>query len=156
MRGALRVRIDNPDSDLVLSASRLTLVAAGSERTYEVASVHRANPTTLRLTLAGVDTIEGAQALRGAIVTIAKTELPPPAPGEFYYFQAVGCAVVTLAGERIGAVEEVFSTGANDVLVVRDADKEVLVPVIEDVVKSIDLEARVITVEAIPGLLDPA
>ena len=39
-------------------------------------------------------------------------------------------------------IEEVIATGANDVWVVRDGDLEVLVPVIENVVKSIDLGAR--------------
>jgi len=58
-------------------------------------------------------------------------------------------------GRTLGRIEDVFSTGANDVWVVRgDSSDEVLVPVIEDVVKSIDFEARVATIEAIPGLLE--
>ena len=76
------------------------------------------------------------------------------APGEFYYYEAIGCEVATTDGRRLGVIEEVIATGANDVWVVRDGAVEVLVPVIENVVKSIDLEARRMVVEAVPGLLD--
>ena len=57
-------------------------------------------------------------------------------------------------GSRLGAIEEIFSNGANDVWVVRDGEREFLIPVIEDVVKSIDFAARRVTIEPIPGLLD--
>ena len=81
-------------------------------------------------------------------------DLPPKAPGEFYYYEAIGCAVTTTDGRLIGVIEDVFATGANDVWVVRDGATEVLVPVIENVVKSMDLGARRMVVEAVPGLLD--
>ena len=81
-------------------------------------------------------------------------ELPAAGPKEFYYHEAIGCEVVTLAGERVGLIEEIFATGANDVWVVRDGVREVLVPVIGDVVKAMDLEHRKMTIEAVPGLLD--
>ena len=156
LHGAVRLRIDNPDSDVMQRANRLTLIVGGMQRVYKVTAVQAANRATFRVTFDGIDAIEQAEALRGAIVMIDKSELPPTAPGEFYYYQAIGCEVLTITGQRIGAVVEVFSGGANDVLVVREADNEVLVPVIEDVVKSIDLRARVITVDPVPGLLDPA
>ena len=93
-------------------------------------------------------------ALRGAIVMVAAAALPPAAPSEFYYFQALGCEIVTTTGLPVGTIEEVFSNGANEVWVVRDRSSEHLVPVIEDIVKSIDLAARRIIIEAVPGLLD--
>jgi 16S rRNA processing protein RimM len=156
LRGGLRVRLDNPDSDALENLRSLNLAVGGANQVYEVAGFQRANRGAARLTLIGVDSIEKAEALRGAEVMVPAEELPEPSDREFYYFQAIGCEVTTTGGQRIGTVEEVFSTGANDVLVVRDAGHEVLVPAIEDVVKSIDLEARTIVVEPIPGLLDPA
>jgi 16S rRNA processing protein RimM len=62
-------------------------------------------------------------------------------------------AVVTTAGEHLGRVAQILQTGSNDVYVVRDDRREVLIPAIHDVVREIDLTAGVITVEAIEGLL---
>jgi 16S rRNA processing protein RimM len=108
-----------------------------------------------KLTLSGIGSVEQAAALRGAIVMVAVAALPPTKNHrEFYYFQAIGCEIVTTTGLRVGIIEEVFSTGANDVWVVRNGYAEHLVPVIQDIVKSIDLTTRRVIIEAVPGLLD--
>ena len=85
---------------------------------------------------------------------LAAEDVPPAEPGEFYYYEAIGCEVFLTDGTRLGAIEEVFSNCAHDIWVVRDGKREVLVPVIEDVVKAMDFAARRVTIEPIPGLLD--
>lgn len=125
----------------------------GQRSEYPVAGSSPLGHGTIRLILEGVSDIDAAEALKGAIVMAAEEDLPPLEEREFYYRQAIGCEVVLSDGRSIGKVEEVFSTGANDVFVVR-GDREILVPAIADVVKSIDLDARRITIEAVPGLLD--
>lgn len=154
LRGALRVKLDNPDSVLLQRVQRLMLAQGGESVEYPVASVQPAGQGTFKLTLDGIDGAAQAAALRGAIVMVAAATLPPAAPGEFYYFQAIGCEIVTTAGLPVGIIEEVFSNGANDVWVVRDRSAEYLVPVIEDIVKAIDWNARRVIIEAVPGLLD--
>ncbi|MGL6145564.1 MAG: ribosome maturation factor RimM, partial [Macrococcoides caseolyticum] len=70
---------------------------------------------------------------------------------EYFYSDIIGCTVFD--GEReIGIVNDIFETGANDVWVVQ-GDKEYLIPYIEDVVKSIDIDNKKIIIEAIEGLL---
>lgn len=156
LHGALRVRPDNPDSDTFEHVRRVFVEAAetGAAREYRLAGAQRLNRTTIRVVLDGLDDPDAADALRGSTVAIALEDLPAKAPGEFYYYEAIGCAVTTTDGRRLGVIEEVFATGANDVWVVRDGAAEVLVPVIENVVKSIDLAARQMVIEAVPGLLD--
>ncbi len=92
--------------------------------------------------------------MKGATVFIAASDLPALKPGEFYYYQVLGMEVRLTDGRSLGMIEEVISTGANEVWEVRGEMGEVLVPVIEDVVKAIDFDSRVATIEAIPGLLD--
>lgn len=155
LAGALRVRLDNPDSETLQTATRLFIEHAGERREYRVRSAARVNRNIVKVALEELKTPEAAEALRGALVLVDEVDLPTPAPGEFYYHQAIGCEVVTLTGERIGVIEEIFSTGANDVWVVRDGVREVLVPVIDNVVKRLDLEHRRMTIEAVPGLIEP-
>jgi 16S rRNA processing protein RimM len=155
LHGALRVRPDNPDSDTLGHVRRVFVEdAAGAIREYQITAAQRLNRTTIRVMLAGLDDPDAAAALRGAVMAVALEDLPPKAPGEFYFYEAIGCAVTTTDGRRLGVIEEVFATGANDVWVVRDGTAEVLVPVIDNVVKSIDLDARLMVIEAVPGLLD--
>lgn len=65
-----------------------------------------------------------------------------------------GCEVVTDEGESLGSLMDVLPTGANDVYVVGEGKKEVLIPSLKEVVLSIDLENKKITVKLPKGLLD--
>jgi 16S rRNA processing protein RimM len=154
LRGALRIRLDNPESTLLQRVQQLTLARDGESVKYPIIGVRAAGHGAFKVTLGGVRCAAEAAALRGAIVMVATSLLAPTTEGEFYYFQTVGCEVVTTAGVMVGIIEEVFSNGANDVWVVRDRAAERLVPVIEDVVKSIDVAARQVIIEGVPGLLD--
>lgn len=106
------------------------------------------------LKLAGVAFRDQATALRGRFILVAESDLDPPPEGEFYRFQLMGLRVVSTEGAEIGEIADVLTTAANDVFVVRGPHREVLVPAIEDIVQSVDLEAGVMTIEVVPGLLD--
>jgi 16S rRNA processing protein RimM len=108
------------------------------------------------LRFAGVDDIEHAEALIGLEVAIPESDLPVPAPGEYYAYQLEGLEVVTVEGRHLGTVESVLPTGGNDVLVVRDGAREHLIPVIADVIRKVDLDAGRVTIEPIAGLLEDA
>lgn len=73
--------------------------------------------------------------------------------GEYYVQQIVGLKVVDLAGNSIGKISEVMSMPANDVWVVKKNDgQELLMPKIDDVIKNVDLDQGVITVELMEGM----
>jgi 16S rRNA processing protein RimM len=155
LRGALKIRPDNPDSDSLEHVKRVFIEQPGAgERECRLIRAERVNRTTIRVTLEGLDDPDAAEALRGASISVLTSDLPAKAPGEFYHYEAIGCEVATTDGRRLGVIEEVLATGANDVWVVRDGATEVLVPVIDNVVKAMDFGARRIVVEAVPGLLD--
>jgi 16S rRNA processing protein RimM len=154
VRGAIRVRPDNPESTLLRHVERLTLAQGAERAEYRVIEARPSGRGKFKVTLEGLNETGQASNLRGAIVMVAATELPPANPREFYYFEAIGCGVITSSGVPVGVIEEVFSNGANDVWVVRDGSSEYLVPVIEDIVKHIDVASRRVIIDAVPGLLE--
>jgi 16S rRNA processing protein RimM len=102
----------------------------------------------------GIDSIEAAESLIGLCVAVPERDLPAPATGEFYVYQLEGLEVVTNTGERLGTVERTFATGANEVLVVQNGPREILIPMIADVVQAVDLPGHRVVIDPIPGLLD--
>lgn len=155
LKGAIRFRPDNPDSDTLEQVARVFLESgAGQAREFRLTGMTRLNATTRRITLEGVADVNTAESLKGAVVMLATEDVPAAKPGEFYYYEAIGCEVFLTDGSRLGTIEETFSNGAHDIWVVRDSEREVLVPVIEDVVKAMDFAARRVTIEPVPGLLD--
>jgi 16S rRNA processing protein RimM len=107
------------------------------------------------LELEGIADRDAAEGLRGADVMVPADEAIALPKGQFYWHQVIGLRVEDVStGETLGTVAEILETGANHVYVVRGGRRgEVLIPVITDVVKSIDPAAGVILVEPLPGLL---
>jgi 16S rRNA processing protein RimM len=80
---------------------------------------------------------------RGAWLEIEREQLPPTAEDEYYAFELVGLDVVEENGRALGAVRAVTPGVANDVL---ELDTDILLPMVEDCIKSIDLDARRVVV----------
>jgi 16S rRNA processing protein RimM len=75
---------------------------------------------------------------RGTSLEVARSDLPPPEPGSYYEFQLVGLEVVEAGGRGLGRVAAVAPGVANDVL---ELDSGLLLPLVEDCVRDVDLEA---------------
>jgi 16S rRNA processing protein RimM len=110
------------------------------------------HPRYLILQLKGVQTIEEAQPLVGKEIFVPREALPALEEDEYYWSEMVGMSVRTETGKEIGRVREVFRTGASDIASVEGRRGEVLVPIVNDVIRDIDREAKVIVVRFIEGL----
>lgn len=105
-------------------------------------------PKFVLLKFQGTDSREAAEALRGAELLIPESEVPPPAEGQYYYYQLEGLRVETDTGELIGTLEFVGKTGGNDVYFVLPpgGGSHKLVPAVKQGIKSIDLERGIMVV----------
>jgi len=100
-----------------------------------------------------IDCREDAQKLRNKTVEIHRSQAHSLPEGQYYYFQLIGLEVWTTQGEFLGNITEILATESNDNYVVRGTKGEILIPAIEDVVKSIDLDKGCLFIEPIAGLL---
>lgn len=100
-----------------------------------------------------IDSLEDAEKLRGQVVEIDRSQLHQLPEGHYYHFQLIGLEVKTTQGELLGNITEILSTASNDNYVVKGAKGEILIPAVEDVVKSIDLKKGCLVIEPIKGLL---
>ncbi|MBL4647531.1 MAG: ribosome maturation factor RimM [Gammaproteobacteria bacterium] len=90
--------------------------------------------------LPGIDTPEQAAVYTNVDIIIDKIQLPDLEEGEFYWSDLQGLDVFDQQNEKLGVVDHLIATGANDVLVIHGGDKELLIPYLPDrVVKNIDL-----------------
>ncbi len=101
----------------------------------------------------GYDDIENAKPLRGSFLYVTEDELVVLPKDKYYVHQLIGLTVLTINGDIIGKISDILKTGANDVYVVTGETGEVLIPVIEQVVKKIDLDKGKVIIDPIEGLL---
>jgi len=156
LHGRLRVQLFSNEGELLPGAtvhlSQGDEAPAGAPR--RVASVAPIKGAAVLVELLGVDTVEAAEALRGATVWMARADLPPLETGAYYVADLIGSRVETVAGKVLGELSDVLETGAADVYVVRGEAGEVLLPATREVVREVDVAAGRIVVEPLPGMFE--
>ena len=103
--------------------------------------------------LKAIDSIDVARKLQGQLIEIHHNQAYPLPEGQYYHFQLIGLEVWTAQGVLLGNITEILTAESNDNYVVKGEKGEILIPAIEDVVKSIDLNEGRMVIEAIQGLL---
>jgi 16S rRNA processing protein RimM len=118
----------------------------GAERELEGAR-GRETAKGIVATLPGVEDRDAADAMRGTEVWVPRSALPPPGADEYYWVDLEGLRVATMEGVALGTVSHLFSTGANDVLVVQ-GERERMIPFLQpDYIRSVDFDAGLVTVD---------
>ncbi|MEY2820248.1 MAG: ribosome maturation factor RimM [Chloroflexota bacterium] len=116
----------------------------------------RVHANGLLIKLRGFDSPETAGRFRNQWVYVKSSEVPALPEGQHYKHEMIGLTVMTDDGNKLGILNEVLETGANDVyVVIKENGKEVLLPAIPDVVIELNMDDRVMTVHIIDGLIDP-
>lgn len=101
----------------------------------------------------GIDNINDIEKYKGKDLLIKREQALPLAKDEYYICDIIGAEVVEEDGNTVGTLKEVLQTGANDVYVVATKEgDEILLPVIPDCVKDLDVEKKVVTVHIMAGL----
>ncbi|WP_421384554.1 ribosome maturation factor RimM [Bacillus salacetis] len=156
VRGEVRVisRTDFPE-ERYKAGSTLYLFQEKEGHPVELTvESHRKHKNFDLLTFKGLHDISEVESFKNGILKVNETQLGDLEEGEYYFHEIIGCEVKTNDGEEIGSIKEILTPGANDVWVVKGTKgKEILIPFIDEIVKEIDVENKLIIIEPMEGLL---
>lgn len=103
----------------------------------------------------GIDDINAAELLKNSVITTDRDELGELPDGVYYITDLLGCDVFCEDGEFVGKLSDVLPTGSNDVYVVkREGKKDLLLPVIDQVVLDVNIDEKKVIVNIMEGLED--
>jgi 16S rRNA processing protein RimM len=89
-----------------------------------------------------------AEQLRGTLLTVPRSALPPLEEGEYYHADLIGLAAVSDAGEPLGIVVTVANFGAGDIVEIERPDgKRFMVPMRAEAVPEWDRERLVVAAD---------
>ena len=106
------------------------------------------------LKIEGIDTIEDAQEYRNLYIKIPRDKNEKLEENTYYVVDILGCKVQTESKQLLGEIIDIFQTGSNDVYVVKnELGKQILLPAIKEVIKQIDINNKIVTVNLLEGLI---
>jgi 16S rRNA processing protein RimM len=126
---------------------------AGTLHEYAV-TCFKANSGKFIIGLQDIDDINLVQPFLGNEVCLTRGQLPGLEEDEYYWSDLIGLQVFTDDGTLLGTVADIFETGSSDIYVVRDGEREYLIPAIADVIKTVDTAGGKIIITPLDGLLD--
>lgn len=104
--------------------------------------------------LKGIDDMNLAERFKGKFLELPREDLKPLPDGSYYICDLIGLMVVDEVFGELGIINEVFNTGSNDVYVVDYKEKPLCIPVLDGVVKAVDLDNGTMNIKLPNGLLD--
>ncbi|MBC1793309.1 ribosome maturation factor RimM [Listeria booriae] len=136
--------------------NELFLFAKNSKKPEKlVIKTHRKHKNFDLLTFEGIVGINNVERMKEGMLKVPESQLGDLEENEFYFHEIIGCEVYTEEGELLGTISEILTPGANDVWVVQQkGEKDKLVPYIADVVTSVNIADKKITISVMEGLFD--
>lgn len=129
----------------------------GAQRRLTVASL-RPHKGALLVGFEGIESRDDADALRGALLEVERSQVPEPPEGTYYYFELVGCRVRDVREGDLGEVADVIEDGGGVLLaidlVAGNGERRLLVPFVRTMVRSVDTAGGVIELELPEGLVE--
>ena len=106
------------------------------------------------LKLDGIDDRNAAEILKGCLVSIPRELCPELDADQYYHFELLGLRVETTTGEYLGEIADILEMPASDVYVVRNSEREVLIPAVRQFIKEVSIEQGKMIIELLEGLID--
>ncbi len=153
LRGEVKVVTWTDSPEVFEELSYVVAKMRGEEVRLDISGV-KYQKNNIIVKFAQLDSIEKAEQYKNAVLLASREELGELPEGVYYIVDLIGCSVFA-DGEKVGVLADVFSTGSNDVYdIKREGRKNLLVPIIEGVLKSVDIPNREIVIKIPEGIED--
>ncbi|MCC7203209.1 MAG: 16S rRNA processing protein RimM [Nitrospirae bacterium] len=154
LRGDVKVVQLSDDPDRIYSLNKVYIVSKNGETKESCIKNIKAIKGGFVVSLSTVLSASDAQHIVGSYISVPQDEVPEPGKDRWYHYEIIGIEVFTTGGVRLGKVEEIITTGSNDVYIVRNNDREYLIPAIRDVIKDVDTKKRRMVIAVMDGLIE--
>jgi 16S rRNA processing protein RimM len=153
-KGGLVFFFDVDDIGYYRDLEAVFIEVAGELIPFAIHSIQLKTSNTAYVQLEEVNTDEEATALTGSALYLPTSFLPPLTGNKFYYHEVIGFTVEDRAKGPVGIVESVIDQGPQAILSIRFEGKEILLPISDTVLKTVDRKGKKLLVEAPDGLID--
>jgi 16S rRNA processing protein RimM len=132
-------------------AEILFRIPGGTEENFTV-KLAKKHKKGLLVTFKEIDSIDKAEKLLETELFADRNSMPELDDDTFYWVDLIGLKVFSTEETYLGVLDSILETGSNDVYVVKNGEDEVLIPALDSVILSVDLEDRTMYVDLPEGL----
>lgn len=153
MKGDVKVIQLSDDPDRIKSLNNVVIILKNGEKKESIINKVSLIKGGFAVSLAHIGSVADAQQIVGGYIAVPENEVPVLGKDTWYHYEIIGIEVFTTDGMCLGRIEDILSTGSNDVYIVRENEREYLIPAIRDVIKEVDIKRRRMVIALVDGLI---
>ncbi|OEH85791.1 hypothetical protein BHU72_03135 [Desulfuribacillus stibiiarsenatis] len=153
IKGELRIVPVTDFPDRFQRGEEFIVEDAKGQQFVTIVESARPHKNFILLKFKDMNSINDVEKWKGGELFVTEENLAPLEEGEYYFHQLIGLQVYTEDQVHVGTLDDILQTGANDVYVVkRPGQKDLLLPVIDECIREVNLDKNQIIVYIMPGL----
>ncbi|MFZ4522448.1 MAG: ribosome maturation factor RimM [Bacteroidales bacterium] len=153
-KGQVLIHLDVDDPETYQNLESVYLDLHGERIPFFISSVDLKHNRKAVVQFQDFDTLEDAESLQGLEMYLPVTDLPPLKGNQFYYHEIIGYQVVDVEHGNIGTIEEILELPHQSLFQIRHGEKEILIPIVDEIIQKVDRRKKNLLIEAPPGLIE--
>lgn len=151
LKGTVKVSSNFEDLSIIVGSKVIVKNESGMSRILTVTNIKKISPKRLAFDFEEITNKTEGTALSGYSIYVRKDILGLE-EDEYYASDIIGMKAVTVDGEDLGEITDLMETAGHDIYIIGRGKNEIMVPSVDEFVKDIDFEKRVVTFELIEGM----
>ncbi|WP_028856128.1 ribosome maturation factor RimM [Psychrilyobacter atlanticus] len=151
LMGTVKVSSNFEDLSIIVGSKVIVKNTSGMSRILTVTNIKKISPKRLAFDFEEITNKTEGTALSGYSIYVRKDILGLE-EDEYYASDIIGMMAVTVEGEELGEITDLMETAGHDIYVIGTGKEEIMVPSVDEFVKDIDFEKRVVTFDLIEGM----
>ena len=153
-KGQVIVLLDVDDPEEYLALGSVYLDLHGERIPFFIGNIELKHNRKAVIKFQDFDSIEDAESLQGLEMYLPITTLPELKGNRFYFHEIIGYTVIDNLHGDIGIIEDILELPHQSLFQVRHGEKEILIPVVDDIIKKVDRRQKQLFIEAPAGLIE--
>jgi 16S rRNA processing protein RimM len=153
-KGHVLVHLDVDDASKYCKLKSVYLDLHGERIPFFIKTIELKHNRKASLLFHDFETLEDAESLQGLEMYLPVTELPVLKGKKFYYHEVTGFRVIDQIHGEIGLISDILELPHQSLLQVRNGEKEILIPVVDEIIQKVDRQKKLVMIEAPAGLIE--
>lgn len=153
LKGAVNIQLDVDDPEKYKEMESVLVKKGDQLIPFFVSSLQLSGSKGI-LKLQEINSIDEARQIKSCALFLPINNLPPLGENQFYYHDVIGYTIVDKSSGKLGEIQNVFTGGNQDLILMIYKGKEVLIPVNDDIVGKADHDLKEVSVDLPDGLID--
>ncbi|MTI69977.1 MAG: 16S rRNA processing protein RimM [Firmicutes bacterium] len=126
----------------------------GEKEKFKTEKVRYNNKNNVLIKINGYDNINEVLKYKGKYILVDRKDVVDLPENSFFLFEIKGLKVYDTDNKKIGVIKDILTSSANDVYIIKDNEKEYLIPALKHIIKEVNINEGKMIIDPLEGMIE--